>query len=143
MNVRDTSIEAYNKIKKSGLLSELLLDHLEVFYFQGTAMTAREAHQVYVWRYKAEPNLNQFRSKITMLVDQGALEELDEKIEDEKTGMRVTKYFPTGTATEKPKKVSKKDRKELAQTLLKSVAVELDEKQKEVLRKVYRLIDTL
>jgi len=127
MNVRDTSIEAYYKIKNSGRLTKLLLIHLEAFYLIGHACTARVAHNFYVANNRVEPNLNQFRSKVTMLVDQGALEELPEKVIDPVTRMRVTQYLPSGSVKEKRKKKKTDSAQARAEELIYRLQIRLNQ----------------
>jgi len=120
MEIKETSIESFYELARSGILSELLLKHLMVFYIINKPCTARQAHEVYCRYFNAEPNLNQFRSKVKMLVDRKSLVELSETCYDEKTGRRVTLYAVTGTC-DKPVKV-KAEKIDVKEDILKKLS---------------------
>ena len=124
MNVRENSIKAYNEIKENGMLSQILWDIYDVFWHHGP-LTSRQANEIYCRTLKKANNLNQFRSKVTILKDRKVLKETED-VKCEVTGMTVAVYDVTSGLPEKPEQeMTRKGR-------IKEIKKLLDELEREI-----------
>jgi len=102
MNVQQTSIECYNKIKESGLLARCKMEAYTALWHTRPA-TAAEAYDWHIRKYGGVPNLNLFRSRFTMLKDEDVIEEVGER-NCRITGMNVIVWDVTDRLPKKPQR---------------------------------------
>jgi len=141
MTVRQNSIDAYNTIKSQGLLSDLLWRIYAIIYKHGP-LTGREIGRHYVNIYGGEPNLNQVRSKITMLKDKGVVMETG-NTQCHETEMTVALYDVTSKLPSKPRKRSRKEIKAEALKTIKELGPNLLEEHRVKLRRIWHLVNQL
>lgn len=108
-NIRDTSIEAYKNIIESGYLSAILIKVFDIIFRFGP-MTSREANEHFVEIHGGDDNLNQLRSKISLLQDLGVIKTTD-KVKCSDTLKNVYRFDVTGRMPTKVKKPSMADKK--------------------------------
>jgi len=142
--VRDTSIDAYYSIKHSGKVSKLQ-KYFYTLLFDNGPCTARHLFDIGVTRGKntASPNLN-IHARIFELKKMGLVKEVGAVI-CPKTLKKVTLYDVTCNPVplEKPKELTKKQKKEQILTLLEDICTlsryELLKRKKELEEKILKL----
>jgi Fe2+ or Zn2+ uptake regulation protein len=105
MTVRDTSIEAYNRIKADGLLCRKRLEVYEWLYHHGPA-TGMEVHRGLGGQGNAN-NAN-VRARLNELREMGVVKEMEDTVECQVTKMTVIQWDVTPnlpTPLEKPDKL--------------------------------------
>lgn len=103
---RDTSIEAYHKMRDQGLLGRRRLEIYEIVCLHGP-MTANQAFQYLDKSYRADGRVFRFdsntRARFTELREMGALEERGEVV-CPVSGMNVINWAITGSLAHKREK---------------------------------------
>ena len=109
--VRQTSIDAYNRIRNSSFLSERKKRIVEIFLKNRQGLTASEVVELYASKYPLNRRSEGIRNRIGELVQQGVLRE-GKKVPCPYTGNKVTKFYLTkNEPIRMPKKLSKKEKK--------------------------------
>lgn len=106
MTVRDTSIEALNKIKANGLLSERRLQVYEILFERGPLAGAQVSY-LYQQRHGKTARSETVRNRLTELRDLGVVAEVGH-VEDPNTKMRVIQWDVTSRL---PQKIAKRETK--------------------------------
>lgn len=75
MSVRKTSIETYNTIKSSGMLSEKRLRVYGIFFLHGN-LTGAQVSEFYRTKFSSSKTSETIRNRITELVQMGVVDEL-------------------------------------------------------------------
>jgi hypothetical protein len=109
--IRATSIEAYNEIKRKGLLSEKRFKVYEIFINSGD-LTGSQVALIYKTKYPAKSQSETIRNRITELVQMKVLEEKG-ITECPVTGRKVLLFGVTDSLpTKLPVKKTRKQKKE-------------------------------
>lgn len=139
-----TSIETYNEIKNSGLLSEKRWRVYDIFYQLNRPLTGAEVSQIYKSNYPSSQHSETIRNRITELKEMGLLAEF-EVVDCTFTGRKVFSFITTNNLPEKLEKketLNEKLNKILKQ--IESLGKTMDnEQQKNELREIYKNVNQL
>lgn len=138
--MRQTSIETYNTIRDSGLLSKRRFEVYQALYLYGP-MTAND-----LVRHQKEqnPNANQtgWNARFSELERMGVIKEVGTK-KDEVSGNECVTWDVTDAL---PGKLEKLDRKKLKKQLIEKIAslgASVDENLRVPLREIYKLANSI
>jgi hypothetical protein len=104
---RETSIEAFNKIKENGLLSEKRLRVYEILFNNGPLIGA-DVSKIYSAKFGMVSKSETVRNRLTELRNAGVVKEVGKSF-DKHTGMKVilwdvTKHLPERPSLNKERK---------------------------------------
>ena len=142
--IRQTSIQTYNEIISSGLLSDKRLKVYDILYTHPQGLTGSEVSTIFKGRYPTSNNSETIRNRITELVKMGVAYEVG-VVQCPISKRNVLKFSLTDNLPVKlDKVVSKKKKVDNALNEIMSYALEeKDENKLKRLRVIYRLIHEL
>lgn len=137
---RQTSIETYNKIKSSGLLSNRRFEVYDMLYHSGP-MTANDLVRL---QKEKNPNANQtgWNARFSELEKMGVIKAIGTK----KDSISGNECVVWETTNELPAKLPKVDKKALKKQLVDKIAslgATVDDKLKVPLREIYKLANSI
>jgi hypothetical protein len=91
MAINQNSLDAFDYIKKNGLLSDKRLKVYHIFVNHPEGLTGSEVSDIYKKNYPSSQHSETIRNRITELRDMGVLDELG-NVECRFTGRMVMKY---------------------------------------------------
>lgn len=138
--MRSTSIETYNKIKSSGLLSNRRFEVYDMLYHSGP-MTANDLVRL---QKEKNPNANQtgWNARFSELEKMGVIKAIGTK----KDSISGNECVVWGCTDSLPVKLVKLDRKALKKQLIKKIAdlgANVDDTLKVPLREIYKLANSI
>jgi len=142
--IRQTSIETYNSIKNSGLLSDKRLKVYEIFYEYPQGLTGSQVAQIYSSKYPTSQHSETIRNRITELRDMGVLNEAG-IVKCEYSNRNVIKFVLNDNMPKvlEAKPTLNQSLNSILEKIEKLGTQITDETQKESLREIYRGVNKL
>lgn len=142
--IRRTSVETYNSIKDSGLLSDKRLKVYEIFYEHPEGLTGAQVSMIYSSRYPTSQHSETIRNRITELRDMGVLTEV-ETVKCEFSDRNVIKFALNDNmpATLKAKPTLNQSLNSILDDISDLGSQLTNESEKEKLRAIYRKVKQL
>ncbi len=135
--IQTTSIQTYDAIKNSGLLSDKRMKVYDIFYENPQGLTGTQVSNIFKSKFPSAEHSETIRNRITELRDMGVLYEVG-IVECEYTHRNVMKFALTDNLpVPLPKKLTLQQK---VDNVLESIVLfskQLNEEQKIHLRKIY------
>lgn len=135
--IQTTSIQTYDAIKNSGLLSDKRMKVYDIFYENPQGLTGTQVSNIFKSKFPSAEHSETIRNRITELRDMGVLYEVG-VVECEYTHRNVMKFALTDNLpVPLPKKLTLQQK---VDNVLESIVLfskQLNEEQKIHLRKIY------
>jgi hypothetical protein len=142
--IQRTSIETYQEIKKSGLLSEKRMNVFDIFYENLKGLTGSEVSEIYKNKFPSSKHSETIRNRITELCQMGVLAEMG-IVECPYTKRKVMKWCCVDRLPAPlEKKITLKDKiKDILDDVTEFGISLKSEEEKVVLRSIYAKIKSL
>lgn len=142
--IQRTSIETYQEIKKSGLLSEKRMNVFDIFYENLKGLTGSEVSEIYKNKFPSSKHSETIRNRITELCQMGVLAEMG-IVECPYTKRKVMKWCCVDRLPAPlEKKITLKDKiKDILDDVTEFGKSLKSEEEKVVLRSIYAKIKSL